>query len=132
MGSPQRVAVAGAHLTVTVRAVLDPLIDSGASLPPGAHAVGVEIAIANAGPATYDSSATGDVSLVAAGGPVTPVFAPAGTCRTPLQDFDNEIGAGQTRSGCVVFAVPSHARVVAVRFSPHASRLGRVAWRVAR
>ncbi len=110
--------------------MIDPLLHSGAALLAATRAVGVLVEIANAGPATYDSSATGDFSLVASAGVLTPVFAPHGVCQTSLQDFDNDIGAGQDRSGCVAFAVAAGARILAVRFSPHAAALGSVTWRV--
>jgi hypothetical protein len=40
------------------------------------------------GPKVYDSSATGEISVRASGGEVTPVLATRGTCRTPVEDFD--------------------------------------------
>jgi hypothetical protein len=109
--------------------VIDPLLKSGAALPAGNRAVGVEVTLANAGPTVYDSSATGDFSVVVSGGPVEPVFAPSGVCQTPLNDFDRYITAGEERSGCVAFAVPAKARVLGVRFSPHAQPVGRLTWR---
>jgi hypothetical protein len=130
IGTSQHTDVGGAQLTVTITQVLDPLTDSGAALPPGNRAVGVEVAIANAGPSVYDSSATGDFSVIASGGQVEPEYAPSGVCQTPLRDFDNYITAGENRSGCVVFAVPLRAKLLAVRFSPHAQAAGRLTWRV--
>ena len=130
VGAAQPVRSGGAALTVTVRTVIDPLVGSGASLQPGTRAVGVEVAIRNAGPAVYDSSATGDISLAVTRGSVSPVFASAGVCETPDQDFDSYITAGEDRMGCVAFAVPAHSRVLAVRFSPHAQDADRLSWRV--
>ena len=130
IGAAQHVRARAAALTVMVQEVLDPLSGSGASLPPGSRAIGVLVRIANGGPGIYDSSATGDVSIAVSAGPAEPVYAPAGICRTPDQDFDNYITPGQVRSGCVVFAVPRRAVVEAVRFSPNADRRARVAWRV--
>jgi hypothetical protein len=115
-------------VTVTVSHLIDPLRDSGTALEPGMRAVGVPAIISNAGPAIYDSSATGDFSVVASTGPVTPVFAPRGVCMTALRDFDNYITPGESRSGCVVFSVASHAKILAVRFSPHGQPEGRLTW----
>ena len=77
------------------------------SWPPGTRVVGVEVQIANAGPAIYDSSATGDGSpwchRAAASRPSS---RPASACKTPLEDFDRYITAGEDRVGCVVYAIP--------------------------
>jgi hypothetical protein len=117
---------------VTVTKVIDPLLDSGAALLEGTRAVGVKLKILNHGPATYDSSATGDVSLVVSSGSARPTFAPSGACQTPQRDFDNEISPGQTRDGCVAFSVPQGAKVLAVRFAPHGNRtITRYTWSVA-
>jgi hypothetical protein len=129
VGATQTVTSGGAHLEVTLLRVIDPLQRSGASLLPGTRAVAIMVRIASSGPELYDSSATGDFSLRAASGVVTPVFATHGICRTPLNDFDRYITAGEVRSGCVVFAVPRSAAVRAVRFSPHAAAAGRLTWR---
>jgi hypothetical protein len=59
---------------------------------------------------------------------VTPVYVPTGVCQTPINDFDRYMTAGESRSGCVVFAVDNHARIDAVRFSPHAHARGRLTW----
>jgi hypothetical protein len=128
IGDTRRVDAGDAQLEVTVRRLIDPLRDSGASLPPRTRAVGVLVAIRNIGPGVYDSSATGDVSVVPSSGPAPPVFAPDGTCQTQLRDFDNYITSGEVRDGCVVFAVPRRARVTAVRFSPHAQATHRATW----
>ncbi len=132
LGTPQHADAAGARLTVTIAKLIDPLRGSGAALMAGTRAAGVLVEIANAGPTIYDSSATGDFSLLVAAGVVTPVFAPQGVCQTPLRDFDNSLTAGEERSGCVAFAVPIGARILAVRFSPHAAPSGRLTWRVPR
>jgi hypothetical protein len=113
---------------VTVTRVIDPLSRSGAALQPGTRAVGVLVQIENHGPGIYDSSATGDVSVVPSSGTATPVFAAHGICQTPLRDFDNYISAGERRHGCVAFAVGSGAKVLTVRFSPRGQPVGRVAW----
>jgi hypothetical protein len=112
----------GSFLAVTVTKVIDPLTDSGASLLPSMRAVGVKLSILNHGPQTYDSSATGDVSLVLTAGSGVPTFAPSGSCKTPLRDFDNNIGPGEHRDGCVAFSVPKAAKVTAVRFAPHGKK----------
>jgi hypothetical protein len=128
VGTTQQVNSAGAALRVTLRRVIDPLRGSGVELPAHTRAVAVIVQIRSAGPRTYDSSATGDVSLVTSGGGVTPVLATHGICRTPLNDFDRYITAGEDRVGCVVFAVADGATLDAVRFSPHAHHRGRLTW----
>jgi hypothetical protein len=127
-GVTQRVDSRGALLAVTLRSVIDPLRGSGAELPAATRAIGVFIQIRSTGPKLYDSSATGDVSIVASSGVVTPVLATRGICKTPVEDFDRYITAGEDRIGCVVFAVADGATLDAVRFSPHAQRLGRLTW----
>jgi hypothetical protein len=127
-GTVQRVDAAGAELAVTLRRVIDPLRGSGAELPAHARAVGVIVQIRSSGPKVYDSSATGDISVLTSGGVVTPVLAIRGICRTPLDDFDRYITPGEDRIGCVVFAVADGATLDAVRFSPHAHRRGRLTW----
>jgi hypothetical protein len=132
VGRTQIVHASEARLSVTISRVLDPLKGSGAALFSGTRAVGVVVEIQNRGPGVYDSSATGDISLVASAGGATPAFAPHGACQTPLRDFDNYITAGESRHGCVAFAVASGARVLAVRFSPHGQPKGRATWLVGR
>jgi hypothetical protein len=128
VGATQRVDSRGASLEVTLRKVIDPLRDSGAKLQHGTRAVGVFMQIRSSGPAIYDSSATGDISIVASAGAVSPVFATHGVCRTPLNDFDRYITAGEDRVGCVVFAVSDAATLDAVRFMPHARARGLLSW----
>jgi hypothetical protein len=122
------VKTAGATVVVTINRLIDPLRDSGASLLPHTHAVGVLVRIRNDGPAVYDSSATGDFSVEPSTGSAAPVFAPSGRCQTQLRDFDNYITAGEVRDGCLAFSVTNGARITAVRFSPHAHVAGRVTW----
>jgi hypothetical protein len=117
---------------VTAKALIDPLRDSGAAALPGTRTVGVLVQIVNDGPGVYDSSATGDVSIVPSSGPARPVFVRQGVCQTPLRDFDNYIAPGVSRAGCVAFTVGSRARVLAVQFSPHGQSAGRVTWTTAR
>ncbi len=132
LGAAQHVGAGDSELIVRIAKLIDPLRGSGAALTASTRAAGVLVQIANAGPAVYDSSATGDFSLVVSAGAVTPVFAPRGLCQTPLRDFDNYITAGEHRTGCVAFAVPTGARILAVRFSPHAEPRGTLTWRVSR
>jgi hypothetical protein len=129
IGATERERVGNSVLTVTVKRLFDPLSAPGAQLLPGTRAVGIAVTLANSGAGIYDSSATGDFSVLATTGPVSPLFVPSGVCQTPLDDFDRYLTDGETRSGCVAFAVPRHARVLAVRFSPHARAAGRLAWR---
>jgi hypothetical protein len=132
LGQAYEVIAGGSALSVTVTKVIDPLRDSGAALLAGMRAVGVKVKILNHGPDTYDSSATGDVSLIVSSGTAVPTFAPSGTCQTPLRDFDNNIAPGDTASGCVTFSVPAGAKVLEVRFAPHANKAAgaRYGWSV--
>ena len=77
----------GTQLEVTLRQVIDPLGGSGAKLQQGMRAVGVIVQIRSSGPDVYDSSATGDISLVVSNGPVTPVLATRGRLQNPAQRF---------------------------------------------
>jgi hypothetical protein len=129
VGHTQLVHAGTSTLSVTVTRVLDPVSGSGAAKPPGTRAVGVQLVIHNDGGATYDSTASGDVSVVPSTGMAAPLFFNAGVCQTPLTDFESLIGVGETRSGCVGFAVPRGARILAVRFSPHSRLPGSVTWR---
>lgn len=131
VGRTEQIRAAGATLSVTVSRLIEPLRDSGAALQPGFRGVGVVVRIRNHGPGVYDSSATGDVSIVPSEGSAMPVFAPRGVCQTPLRDFDNYITAGEVRQGCVAFSIGAGARVLAVRFSPHGRAAGRATWAVA-
>jgi hypothetical protein len=132
LGQAYEVTAGGSFLSVTVTKVIDPLRDSGAALLSGMRAVGVRIKVLNHGPDTYDSSATGDVSLVLSSGVAVATFAPSGACQTPLRDFDNNISPGQTASGCVTFSAPNGAKVLQVRFAPHANKAAaaRYSWSV--
>ena len=66
-----------------------------------------------------------------AAGLATPVYVPSGTCHTYDQNFMNEIGAGQARTGCVAFAVPRGRAPATVRFSPDGGTAGVVrSWSV--
>lgn len=130
IGQTQHVHASGTTLSVTISRVIDPLDGSGASLPPGTRAIGVEAVVADDGPGGYDSSSTGDFSVIGSTGAARPVFAPAGACQTPLRDWDNEISPGETRNGCIAYSLPKDAKVIAIRFSPHALAHGRVSWAV--
>ena len=129
IGRTQLVHAGSSTLAVTVTRLIDPLTDTGTRALPGTRAVGVQLTIVNRAGATYDSTASGDVSVALSAGAPAPLFVKAGACATPLTDFESLIGVGQTRSGCVAFSVPRRARVVAVRFSPHARAAGTVSWR---
>jgi len=131
VGTAQRVPAPGTTLVVKVALVIDPLRDSGASVPQGTKPVGVVVSVRNAGPGSYDSSATGDFSLVSSTGRASPVYVPSGQCKTPLQDFMNELSAGVLRTGCVAFAIPTGQAPTAVRFSPGGGSSGHTAsWKV--
>jgi hypothetical protein len=132
IGTTRHVDAGTTLLAVDIRRVIDPLRGSGASLPAGTHAVGVLVQVSNIGSGVYDSSATGDISVLPSSGSAPPTFAPNGECQTQLRDFDNYISAGEIRKGCVVFDVSNRAHVRAVRFSPHAKEAGRVTWTVRR
>jgi hypothetical protein len=129
VGATEQVHAGSSTLSVTVTRVLDPLVGDGAAPPSGMRAVGVQVTIRNDRGATYDSTASGDLSVLSSAGPASPLFVKQGVCQTPLADFESLIGAGESRSGCVGFSVPRHARILSVRFSPHARTPGSVAWR---
>jgi hypothetical protein len=116
-------------LALTVARVIDPLSDAGSRLLPGMRPVGVVVTIRNLAGATYDSTASGDWSLAPSAGTASPLFIKRGACQTPLVDFESLVGVGEERSGCVGFSVARGARILAVRFSPHARAPGAVRWR---
>jgi hypothetical protein len=129
VGMTQRVKAGDSTLSVTVTKVIDPLLDSGAALLPGTRAAGVVLSIRDDGGATYDSTASGDVSIVGSAGTAAPLFIKQGVCETPLTDFESLIGVGTVHSGCVGFTLARGARILAVRFSPHSRTPGTVRWR---
>lgn len=128
VGTTQRVDADGAHLSVTVVKVVDLPSDDDAPVLPGFRGVGVKVKISNAGPAVYDSLATSDISITATDPDVHLLFVPSGLCRTPPQDFDANITAGDHRSGCLAFRIHTQARVTAVTFSPDGRAAGQLSW----
>jgi hypothetical protein len=124
VGTSQSVKTGGTVLVVRITHVLDPLRDGGAVVPPGMVPVGVLASVKDSGPAGYDGSATSNFSLHSGAGPASPVFVKTGPCQTDVQDFMNAIGAGEVRSGCVAYAVPSGQRTLSVRFSPNQGPAG--------
>ncbi|HTU98184.1 MAG TPA: hypothetical protein VMF14_20200 [Solirubrobacteraceae bacterium] len=129
VGSTLRVHAGSSTLLVTVSKVLDPLTDTGSKLLPGDRATGVQVSIQGVAGDTYDSTASGDWSILTTAGLASPLFVRQGVCQTPLADFESLVGVGETRDGCVAFSVPRHARILSVRFSPHSRAPGTVAWR---
>ncbi|HXD67501.1 MAG TPA: hypothetical protein VNV17_22930 [Solirubrobacteraceae bacterium] len=129
MGSALPVHAGSSTLLVTVARVLDPLTGTGSALLPGHRATGVQATIRVVAGATYDSTASGDWSLLTSAGLASPLFVKHGVCQTQLADFESLIGVGESRDGCVAFTVPRHARILSVRFSPHSRARGTVAWR---
>jgi hypothetical protein len=128
VGVRQGVHTGGAYLTVTILRVLR-LTDTGSPVLPGTRQVGVELRIADQRGATYDSTASGDVSLILSAGQSEPLDVRRGPCLTPDQDFESIVSSGSVRTGCVAFSVPRRARVIGVRFSPHSRRRGALTWR---
>jgi hypothetical protein len=128
IGRAQIVHAGGSTLSVTVRAVLDPLGGTGSPLPPGTRAAGVTLTVRNLAGSTYDSTASGDLVLLTQGGAAAPLFVRDGVCATPLTDFESLVGAGETREGCVAFAVPRSGRILGVRFDPHSRPPGGAVW----
>ena len=124
VGATQRVVATGTTLVVRVTKVIDPLVGSGAKVASGMKPVGVVISVRNAGPAGYDSSATSDFALLVGGSHAMPVFAPTGACQTYIQDFMNELGVGQARTGCIAYAVPRGKTPTAVRLAPDGGTAG--------
>lgn len=129
IGATQRVKAQGTTLSVTVPRVIDPLRGSGATRLGGTRVVGVEVKIRNRGPGSYDSSSTGDVTIVPAKGTAAAAYASQGPCMTQLRDFDNQIAAGEARSGCIAFTLDTGARLVAVRFAANGGGEGVATWR---
>ena len=129
VGAALRVRAGTSTLLVTVARVLDPLSGTGSAPPPGSRATGVQVSIRGVTGATYDSTASGDWSILTTAGLASPLFVKQGVCETPLADFESLIGVGQSREGCVAFSVPRRARILSVRFSPHSRARGTVAWR---
>jgi hypothetical protein len=129
VGAALTVHAGTSTLRVTVSRVLDPLIGTGSKLLPGHRATGVQVSISAVAGETYDSTASGDWSILTTAGLASPLFVKQGVCETQLADFESLIGVGDTRDGCVAFSVPRHARILSVRFSPHSRARGTVAWR---
>jgi hypothetical protein len=119
VGAAQSIRAPGTTLIVRITSVVDPLRGSRAAVPPGMTAVGVLASVKDSGPAGYDGSDTSNFSLRSESGTASPVFVPSGICETDVQDFMNEIGPGETRSGCIAFAVPSGQRPLSVGFTPN-------------
>ncbi len=128
VGATQSVRARGTALQVTVTRVIDPLRGSGATLLPGTRVIGVVVRIRNRGPGEYDSSSTGDLAIVPASGAAAATYASRGSCMTQDRDFDNQISAGETRQGCVAFALGRRVRLVAVRFSADGGGAGVANW----
>jgi hypothetical protein len=105
------------------------LTGTGSALLPGHRATGVQVTIRGEAGATYDSTASGDWSILTTAGLASPLFVKQGVCETPLADFESLIGVGESREGCVGFSLPRRARILSVRFSPHSRAPGTVAWR---
>jgi hypothetical protein len=131
VGQTQQLTAYGSTLHVTVTQVIDPLPYHGADVVPGTRPVGVEVRIADVGGTTYDSTASGDWSLELAhtAEDATPLSVNAGVCETQLVDFESAIYSGDVRPGCVAFSLPTHARIAAIVFAPHANAAQAVRWR---
>ncbi|MFZ1996241.1 MAG: hypothetical protein WAU75_19175 [Solirubrobacteraceae bacterium] len=129
MGAALRVHAGTSTLLVRVSKVLDPLTGTGSGLLRGHRASGVEVTIRGVAGSTYDSTASGDWSILTTAGRASPLFVKQGLCQTPLADFESLIGVGESRDGCVAFSLPRRARILSVRFSPHSRARGSVAWR---
>lgn len=131
VGTSQRVGANGTTLVVDVTKVIDPLRGSGARVPAGMNPIAVLVTVRNAGPSPYDSSYTSDFSLLYPGGHALPVFAPAGVCKTLVQDFMNQLAASVTRTGCIAYLVPAGKPPTTVRLAPDGGTTGHSAsWAV--
>jgi hypothetical protein len=129
VGTTQSVHAYGAFLHVTVTGVGAVAPGDAATLP-GTRGVAVAVRIADEAGATYDSTASGDFSVIVSRGQTAPLDIRAGACETQLVDFESHLYSGDVRTGCVGFSVPRHARVLGVRFSPHARPPHSVTWRI--
>ena len=132
IGRAQQVITDGAHLTVTITHLIDPLTATGSRALPGTRQVGLQVQIDNHGPETYDSTASGDLSVVLSSGQAQPLDVRRGVCETQLVDFESHVYPGDVRDGCVGFSVSRHATVLAARFSPHSRPPGTLTWRARR
>jgi hypothetical protein len=130
IGTTQSVHAFGSFLHVTVTSI-SAVSRGDASPPPGYRGVAVQLRIADEAGQTYDSTASGDLSVIVSHGISAPLDIRAGACETQLVDFESHLYSGDVRTGCVGFSVPRHARVLGVRFSPHARPHGAVTWRTA-
>ena len=131
VGQTQQLTAYGSRLHVTVTKLIDPLPYHGNNIVPGTRPVGVEVRIAVVAGATYDSTASGDWSLELAHTHegATPLSVNSGVCETQLVDFESAIYSGDVRPGCVAFSLPTHARIAAIVFAPHAHAAQAVRWR---
>jgi hypothetical protein len=131
VGATQALTAYGSKLHVTVTKVIDPLPYHNANVIPGTRPVGVEVRIAVISGATYDSTASGDWSLELSpkSADAAPLSVKSGVCETPLVDFESAVYGGDVRPGCVAFSLPSHAKITAVVFAPHANVSKAVRWR---
>ena len=133
IGATQSVRAQGTTLVVRITSVINPLRGSGAAVLPGMKVVGVMASVRDAGPSGYDGSYTSNFSLRSAAGLASPVFVPSGPCQTQVQDFMNEIGAGELRTGCVAFSIPKAQAPISVRFSADEGSGGPIlSWLVSR
>ena len=81
MGTALPVHAGSSTLLVTVARVLDPLTGTGSALLPGHRATGVQVTIRVVAGATYDSTASGDWSILTTAGLASPLFVKQGVCR---------------------------------------------------
>jgi len=131
VGTPQRVRTPETTLVVTVRRVVHPLRNSGATLAPGDSGAGVIVAVRNTGKGIYDSSSESDFELrTSLGSLAEPAFASRGPCATTEIDFLKLVQPGESRSGCVAFDLPRGSQPDAVRFVPERREALARTWQV--
>jgi hypothetical protein len=109
----------GNDLAVGVASPQDPAapVDQSDQAPSGSRLVAVSEDLLDAGPGTVSGNANSDTQVVGTDGEVyTPTLNGVQGCT----NFDNgayTLGAGQSESGCVVFAIPTGVDVAHVEFT---------------
>ena len=129
------------QVSVTVRAVIDPLSDASfagisAPQPAGQRYVAVQLKIQNTSGVAYSDSPSGELSLMSAstGGPVgdaAPGVTGPGQCVTDMSTVTVQPGA--TEHGCVIFEVPNGQQLASVQYETQGGAGGNLAaWKLAK
>ena len=116
-GESLRVATRDGAVRVAVEGVIDPVPQGGYYRGPraGTRWVGVRLRIANVGTSTYRDDIANDVRLIAGGKTLRTDSALPGTC--DIFPVEITLIPGQSKTGCVLFEVPTDARSQQLRFA---------------